>query len=88
MKIIDWFNNIQKKESAVNRAMTLWLPAGQGVSSKTDYVSLAKEGFTQNSVVFSCIKEIASASAGVLGFCFGSYRVVNGGRFYSIRCWI
>ena len=65
MKIIDWFKNIQIKESAVTRAMTLWLPAGQGVSSKTDYASLAKEGFTQNSVVFSCIKEIASASAGV-----------------------
>ena len=65
MKIIDWFRNIQKKESAVTRAMTLWLPAGQGVSSKTDYASLAKEGFTQNSVVFSCVKEIASASAGV-----------------------
>ncbi len=65
MKIIDWFKNVQKKESAVTRAMTLWLPAGQGVSSKTDYASLAKEGFTQNSVVFSCIKEIASASAGV-----------------------
>ena len=65
MKIIDWFKSIQKKESAVTRAMTLWLPAAQGVSSKTDYASLAKEGFTQNSVVFSCIKEIASASAGV-----------------------
>ncbi|MBL7020702.1 MAG: phage portal protein [Nitrospinaceae bacterium] len=65
MKIMEWFKNIQKKESAVTRAMTLWLPAGQGISSKTDYASLAKEGFTQNSVVFSCIKEIASASAGV-----------------------
>ncbi|MZH02496.1 MAG: phage portal protein, partial [Nitrospinae bacterium] len=65
MNIIDWFKSIQKKESAVTRAMTLWLPAGQGVTSKTDYASLAKEGFTQNSVVFSCVKEIASASAGV-----------------------
>jgi HK97 family phage portal protein len=65
MKIIDWFYNIKKKESAVTRAMTLWLPAGEGVSRKNDYASLAKEGFTQNSVVFSCIKEIASASAGV-----------------------
>jgi HK97 family phage portal protein len=65
MKIIDWFKDINKKESAVTRAMTLWLPAGQGVSSKTDYASLAKEGFMQNSVVFSCVKEIASASAGV-----------------------
>ena len=65
MKIIDWFYNIKKKESAVTRAMTLWLPAGEGVSSKNDYASLAKEGFTKNSVVFSCIKEIASASAGV-----------------------
>jgi HK97 family phage portal protein len=65
MKIIDWIKSFQKKESAVTRAMTLWLPAGQGVASKTDYASLAKEGFNQNSVVFSCIKEIASASAGV-----------------------
>ncbi len=65
MKFIGWFKNIQKKESAVTRAMTLWLPTGQGVSSKTDYASLAKEGFTQNSVVFSCVKEIASASAGI-----------------------
>ncbi len=65
MKIIEWFKDIKRKESAVTRAMTLWLPAGQGVSSKTDFVHLAKEGFTKNSVVFSCIKEIAAASAGV-----------------------
>lgn len=65
MKIFDWFRSIQKKESSVTRALTLWLPAGQGVSNKTDYASLAKEGFTQNSVAFSCVKEIASASAGV-----------------------
>jgi HK97 family phage portal protein len=65
MKIIDWFQNFKKKESSVTRAMTLWLPAGQGVSSKTDYASLAKEGFMQNSVVFSCVKEISAASAGV-----------------------
>jgi len=65
MKIIDWFKNIQKKESATIRAMTMWLPSGQGISSKTDFASLAKEGFTMNSVVFSCIKEIAAASAGI-----------------------
>ncbi|PIP74102.1 MAG: phage portal protein [Nitrospinae bacterium CG22_combo_CG10-13_8_21_14_all_47_10] len=65
MKFIDLFRSFQKKESSVTRALTLWLPAGQGVSSKTDYASLAKEGFTQNSVAFSCVKEIASASAGV-----------------------
>ncbi len=78
MKFIDWFKNIQKKESAVTRAMTLWLPAGQGVSSKTDYASLAKEGFTQNSVVFSCVKEIASASAGIPWVLFR--QLPDGGR--------
>jgi phage portal protein BeeE len=65
MKIFDWFRSISKKESAVTRAMTLWVPGGQGVSPKTDYSSLAKEGFMQNSVLFSCVKEISSAVAGV-----------------------
>lgn len=77
MKITDWFKNFHKKESATARAMTLWLPAGQGISNKLDYASLAKEGFMRNSVVFSCIKEIASASAGVPWLLF---REIPGGE--------
>ncbi len=65
MKIIDWFRSISTKESTATRAMTLWLPGGQGVFPKTDYGVLTKEGFTRNSVVFSCVKEISSAVAGV-----------------------
>ncbi|MEK9627842.1 MAG: phage portal protein [Nitrospinota bacterium] len=65
MKLIDWFKRIRKKGSTATRAMTLWLPGGHGVSPKTDYEILAKEGFTQNSVLFSCVKEISSAVAGV-----------------------
>ncbi|MBC8284356.1 MAG: phage portal protein [Nitrospinae bacterium] len=65
MNILNWFRSISKKESAVNRAMTLWLPGGESVPPKTDYKSLAKEGFMQNSVLFSCVKEISAAVAGI-----------------------
>jgi len=78
MKFIDWFKSIYKKESAATRAMTLWLPGGQTVSPKTDYVSLAKEGFMENSVLFSCVKEISSAVAGVPWLLFR--RLPNGER--------
>jgi len=53
------------KQSAVARALTLFMPLNQGIASRTDYASLAREGFIQNSVVFACIKEISEAAAGV-----------------------
>lgn len=65
MKLFNWLKSIAKKNSAAHRAMTLFLPLDQGVASRTDYASLAKEGYAQNSVVFACIKEIAEAAAGV-----------------------
>jgi len=65
MKIFQWFKDIATKQSAVSRALTLFLPLDQGISTRADYATLAKEGFTQNSVVFACIKEIAGAAAGV-----------------------
>ncbi len=61
MKIFDWF----KKQSAIHRALTLYVPLNRGIAPKGDFVSLAREGFTQNSVVFACVKEIAEAAAGV-----------------------
>jgi HK97 family phage portal protein len=65
MKILDWFKNRATKQSAVTRALTMFLPLGQGISSNSDYSSLAREGYGKNSVVFACIKEIAQAAAGV-----------------------
>lgn len=78
MKFLEWFKSIHKKESTVTRAMTLWLPGGHGVSPKTDFGSLAKEGFMENSVLFSCVKEISSAVAGVPWLLFR--RLPNGER--------
>ncbi len=65
MKLFNWLKSITRKNSAAHRAITLFLPLDQGVASRTDYASLAKEGYSQNSVVFACIKEIAEAAAGV-----------------------
>jgi phage portal protein BeeE len=78
MNIFHWIKNIGTKQSAVNRALTLFLPLGQGISTSADYATLAKEGFTQNSVVFSCIKEIANAAAGVDWILY--QRLADGGR--------
>lgn len=64
MKLTDWFRSVRKKKSAAARAVTLWLPGGSGVSPKTGCASLAKQGFMENSVVFSCVSEISSAVAG------------------------
>ncbi|GJL78801.1 MAG: portal protein [Nitrospinaceae bacterium] len=65
MKLFQWFKNRNTKQSAITRALTMFLPLGQGISSNTDYASLAREGYGKNSVVFACIKEIAQAAAGV-----------------------
>jgi len=65
MNIFHWIKNIGTKQSAVSRALTLFLPLDQGISTDADYATLTKEGFTKNSVVFACIKEIACAAAGV-----------------------
>jgi hypothetical protein len=65
MKILQWFKDITTKQTAVSRALTLFLPLDQGVRAKADYATLTKEGFTENSVVFACIKEISGAAAGV-----------------------
>ncbi len=61
--MFQWIKNM--KQSSVARALTLFLPLNQGISPRSDYVSLAREGFTRNSVVFACIKEISEAAAGV-----------------------
>ncbi len=74
MKLFNWF----KKQSAVHRALTLYFPLNQGVAPRGDFVSLAKEGFTQNSVVFACVKEIAEAAASVCWQLFR--RLPDGGR--------
>ncbi|MCH8312871.1 MAG: phage portal protein [Nitrospinae bacterium] len=78
MNIFHWIKNIATKQSAVSRALTLFLPLDQGVSTRADYATLAKEGFTQNSVVFACIKEIAGAAAGVDWLLY--QRLADGGR--------
>ncbi|MCH8157215.1 MAG: phage portal protein, partial [Nitrospinae bacterium] len=51
--------------SATTRIMTMLLPLGQGGWNRTDYASLAKEGYQENCVVYACVKEIAEAAAGV-----------------------
>lgn len=61
MKLFEWL----KKISRTNRAITLFFPPGQGVSSRVDYTSQANEGYMRNSVVHACIREIAGAAAGV-----------------------
>lgn len=78
MNILQWFKKAAVKQSAVNRALTLFLPLGQGISGNTDYVSLAREGYAKNSVVFACIKEIAEAAAGVSWLLYR--RLPQGGR--------
>ncbi len=78
MNIFQWFKKTARKQSAVNRALTLFLPLGQSVSSNTDYVSLAREGYAKNSVAFACIKEIAEAAAGVSWRLYR--RLAQGGR--------
>lgn len=78
MKIFQWLKNMTAKQSAVNRALTMFLPLGQGVSNNTDYSSLAREGYGKNSVAFACIKEIAQAAAGVNWLLYR--RLPDGGR--------
>lgn len=62
MKITHWF---RRKVSAATRALTLMMPLPHGFGMKTNYESIAREGYMSNSVVFACIREIAEASAGV-----------------------
>jgi HK97 family phage portal protein len=78
MKIFNWIKNMATKQSAVSRALTLFLPLDQGISTSADYATLAKEGFTKNSVVFSCVNEIAGAAAGVDWLLY--QRLADGGR--------
>jgi HK97 family phage portal protein len=78
MKLFQWFKNTSGKQSAVTRALTLFLPLGQGVSNNVDYASLVREGYGKNSVVFACIKEIAQAAAGVDWLLY--QRLADGGR--------
>lgn len=61
MNIKQWL----KKFSGVNRAVTMFFPLKQGISPRTDYASQANDGYIRNSVVHACIREIASAVAGV-----------------------
>lgn len=62
MKLTHWF---RRKVSAATRALTLMMPLPHGFGMKTNYESIAREGYMSNSVVFACIREIAEASAGV-----------------------
>lgn len=62
MKIFNW---MKRKAGATTRIMTMLLPLGQSGWSRSDYSSLAKEGYQENTVVFACVKEIAEAAAGV-----------------------
>lgn len=62
MKFNHWF---RRKVSAATRALTLMMPLPHGFGMKTNYESIAREGYMSNSVVFACIREIAEASAGV-----------------------
>jgi HK97 family phage portal protein len=78
MKIFQWFKNRNTKQSAVTRALTMFLPLGQGISSDADYSSLVREGYGKNSVVFACIKEISHAAAGVNWLLY--QRLADGGR--------
>ncbi len=78
MNILHWIKNMGAKQSAINRALTLFLPLDQGISTNVDYATLAKEGFTKNSVVFACVKEIAGAAAGVDWLLY--QRLADGGR--------
>ncbi|MEE8260326.1 MAG: hypothetical protein V3R14_04940 [Nitrospinaceae bacterium] len=62
MKFTHWF---RRKVSAATRALTLMMPLPHGFGMKTNYESIAREGYMTNSVVFACIREIAEAAAGV-----------------------
>lgn len=62
MNITHWF---RRKVSAATRALTLMMPLPHGFGMKTNYASLAKEGYMTNSVVFACVREIAGAAASV-----------------------
>ena len=62
MKFNHWF---RRKVSAATRALTLMMPLPHGFGMKTNYESIAREGYKSNSVEFACIREIAEASAGV-----------------------
>ncbi len=68
MKIFPWFLN---KASATTRAITMVLPLGSNPVPRTKYKALAEEGYSGNTVVFACIREIAEACAGVE---WGMYR--------------
>jgi len=45
MGLLNWIKSINQKQSAVNRAITLFLPLNQGIASRTDFKSLALEGY-------------------------------------------
>ncbi len=51
----------QKKSAPV----VMYQGTGQGYSSKQKYEDFAKEGYTQNSVVYRCVNEIAQGAASV-----------------------
>lgn len=78
MKFVNWLKRMGGKQSAVTRALTLFLPLKQGISPNTDYASLAREGYRENSVVHACVKEIAEAAAGVRWVLFRN--LPDGGR--------
>ncbi len=62
MNLFRWF---QGKASATTRALTLMLPVGSSPTPRARYDALASEGYSSNSVVYACIREISEAAAGV-----------------------
>ncbi len=61
MPLFNWF----QKVSATVRTMSLYLPLNQGWTGTRNYEKMAREGYTQNSVLYACIRELAEASASV-----------------------
>jgi HK97 family phage portal protein len=62
MKLPSW---LSRKQSAVARVVSFMMTLGRGIPIRVDYESYAKEGYQLNSVIHSCVKEIAEAAAGI-----------------------
>jgi HK97 family phage portal protein len=61
MGIFDRFKKIYTKQAPV----IMYSNIGYSVNRKTSYEEFAREGYTQNSIVYRCINEISQAAASV-----------------------
>lgn len=72
MKFFDWLFNagIHRKENPTSQIIVMGSPGGgsQAISSKADYGSFAKEGYSRNDVVYRCVNEIATGAASIPWF--------------------